>query len=33
MDILGVQQKNDKLRFIHEGYQNNTISMRCFVLE
>jgi 4,5-DOPA dioxygenase extradiol len=31
--ILGMQQKNDKLRFIHEGYQNNTISMRCFVLE
>jgi Uncharacterized conserved protein len=29
--ILGMQQKNDKLRFIHEGYQNNTISMRCFV--
>jgi 4,5-DOPA dioxygenase extradiol len=31
--ILGMRQKNDKLRFIHEGYQNNTISMRCFVLE
>lgn len=31
--ILGMQQKKDKLRFIHEGYQNNTISMRCFVLE
>jgi 4,5-DOPA dioxygenase extradiol len=31
--ILGMQSKDDKLRFVHEGYQNNTISMRCFILE
>ena len=31
--ILGMQGEDDKLRFVHEGYQNNTISMRCFILE
>jgi 4,5-DOPA dioxygenase extradiol len=31
--ILGMQGKDDTLRFVHEGYQNNTISMRCFILE
>jgi 4,5-DOPA dioxygenase extradiol len=31
--ILGMQGADDKLRFIHEGFQNNTISMRCFILE
>jgi 4,5-DOPA dioxygenase extradiol len=31
--ILGMQDRDDQLRFVHEGYQNNTISMRCFMLE
>jgi 4,5-DOPA dioxygenase extradiol len=31
--ILGMQSKEDTLGFVHEGYQNKTISMRCFILE
>jgi 4,5-DOPA dioxygenase extradiol len=31
--IIGMQGADDQLRFVHEGYQNNTISMRCFILE
>jgi 4,5-DOPA dioxygenase extradiol len=30
--ILGMQNKDDSLKFIHEGYQNKTMSMRCFML-
>jgi 4,5-DOPA dioxygenase extradiol len=31
--ILGMQGKEDSLRFVHEGCQNKTISMRSFILE
>jgi 4,5-DOPA dioxygenase extradiol len=31
--VLGMQSKEDKLTFVHEGYQNKTISMRSFILE
>lgn len=31
--ILGMQEQKDKLRFVHEGCQNKTISMRSFILE
>jgi 4,5-DOPA dioxygenase extradiol len=31
--IIGMQDKEDKLTFVYEGYQNKTISMRSFVLE
>lgn len=27
---VGLQEKGDKLEFIHEGFQNRSISMRCF---
>jgi 4,5-DOPA dioxygenase extradiol len=30
--ILGIQEESDNLKFIHEGYQNKTISMRSYIL-
>ena len=31
--ILGLQEEGEKLRFIYEGFQNGSISMRCFRIE
>jgi 4,5-DOPA dioxygenase extradiol len=31
--ILGMQNKEDELTFVHEGYQNKTISMRSFICQ
>jgi len=30
--VLGLQEKNDGIAFIHEGIQNGSISMRCFMI-
>jgi len=27
---IGLQEKDDELEFIHEGFQNRSVSMRCF---
>ena len=27
---IGLQEKSDELEFIHEGFQNRSVSMRCF---
>ncbi len=26
----GLQEKEDELEFVHEGFQNRSVSMRCF---
>ncbi len=28
--VIALQEKNEPLKFIHEGFQNGSISMRCF---
>ncbi len=28
--VIALQEKNDPLTFVHEGFQNGSISMRCF---
>jgi 4,5-DOPA dioxygenase extradiol len=30
--VIGIQDESDSLKFIYEGYQNKTISMRSFIL-
>jgi 4,5-DOPA dioxygenase extradiol len=32
MYVLGLQNRGDQIRFIYEGIQNATVSMRCFTL-
>ncbi len=29
---IGLQDKNDSLEFIYEGFQNRSVSMRCFII-
>ena len=29
---LGLQEEDDRMTFIHEGFQHGTISMRCFII-
>ena len=29
---IGLQEKTDGLEFVHEGFQNRSVSMRCFKL-
>jgi 4,5-DOPA dioxygenase extradiol len=31
--VLGLQEKNEPLSFVHEGIQNGSVSMRCFRIE
>lgn len=28
--VMGMQERDDELEFIYEGFQNRSISMRCF---
>jgi 4,5-DOPA dioxygenase extradiol len=30
--IIGMMQDNDQLSFTHEGIQNGSVSMRCFMI-
>jgi len=32
MYVIGLKGKNEKIRFTHSGFQNKSVSMRCFVV-
>lgn len=33
LHIMGMMEKNENIRFTHEGIQNGSVSMRCFIVE